>query len=160
MWKRLQKLFGTLREEEDGAFFGPHVAFQGQLQFDGTLRIDGRLEGQIHTTGTLEVGGSGQLKGVITAGTLINGGRIAGTVVADRVQLLAASVLVGDVHAPLLAIESGARFQGWSGPDGGRGRRLEHLPVGAAADRGVMHLHPASALIDRAVGTPAARPPG
>lgn len=159
MWKRFQKLFGNLHEEE-GAFFGPHVAFNGHLQFHGTLRIDGRLEGQIHTSGTLEVGGSGQLKGVITAGTLINGGRIAGTIVADRVRLLPSSLLVGDVHAPLLAIESGARFQGWSGPDGGRSRRLEHQPAGAAADRGIMHLQPTSALIDRKAGTPAARPPG
>lgn len=159
MWKRVDKFFGGLRDEESGAFFGPHVAFNGRLHFDGTLRIDGRLEGQIHTTGTLEVGGSGELKGLITVGTLINGGRIAGTVIADRVRLLASSVLVGSVHAPLLAIEEGARFQGQSELEPPR-RRLRHQAGEVQPEEGLLRSQPAPVLIDCAPVTPVARPPG
>jgi hypothetical protein len=75
------------------------------------------------------------------------------------VLLLSSSLLVGDVHAPLLAVESGARFQGRSGPDG-RGRRLEHQPLGAPSEGGVVRLRPAPALIDGTAGPSAVRPPG
>lgn len=159
MWKRVDQLFGRLREEEAGAFFGPQVAFNGRLQFDGTLRIDGRLEGQIHTTGTLEVGESGELRGLITVGTLINGGRIAGTVVAmDRVRLLASSVLVGTVQAPLLAIEEGARFQGQSDNMVSDGR-LGHRTGIVQPQDGILSSQQAPLLIDYAPGPSAATPP-
>lgn len=158
MWKRMDQLFSRLREEDGGAFFGPHVSFNGRLQFNGTLRIDGRLEGQVHTTGTLEVGGSGELRGLITVGTLINGGRIAGTVVAmDRVRLLASSVLVGTVQAPLLAIEEGARFQGQSEKMVPAGR-LDHQAESVHPQDGILNSRPAPLLIDYA-GPSAATPP-
>jgi len=99
--------------EESFTVLGKNVALKGTLCFTGTVRIDGRLEGEILTRGALEVGTGGVLKGTFNVGTLVNGGKIRGNVTAtDKVSLLPSSVLVGEVDTPLLSIEEGARFKG------------------------------------------------
>lgn len=94
-------------------FLGQHCTMQGTLSFDGTMRIDGRMEGKVITAGTLIVGEGGHVKADVQASIVVCGGTIDGTVVAkERVQLLAPSVLTGTVRTPLLLIEEGAQFNG------------------------------------------------
>ena len=57
--------------DENFTFLGRGVDFKGVINFDGTVRIDGRLEGEVHTKGTLVIGEHAIIKGMITAGTLI-----------------------------------------------------------------------------------------
>ena len=122
MWLKTLMSFWTGQDraaDEPGESFtvlGRSVALNGILCFSGTVRIDGRLEGEIHTKGDLEVGTGGVLKGTISAGTLVNGGKIRGNVTADRVRLLESSILIGAVETPLLSIEEGASFQGLCNP--------------------------------------------
>jgi len=112
MWVNGHKKDGP-DDEENFTFLGRGVNFKGVVSFDGTVRIDGRLEGEIHTKGTLMVGEHAVLKGIITAGTLISGGKINGTITAlEKVQLLKSGVLIGEVHAPSFSMEEGAHFQG------------------------------------------------
>ena len=88
------------------------VELKGEIRVEGTVRIDGRLEGDIFTKGQVIVGEDGVVKGTITAGVLISSGRIKATITAsDRVQLLKTGVIMGEVHAPLFSMEEGAKFQ-------------------------------------------------
>jgi len=94
-------------------FVGQNCTINGTLNFTGTMRIDGRIEGQIVTNGTLIVGDGGQIHADIQAGVVVCGGTIDGNIVArERVQLLTPSVLTGTVRTPLLIIEEGAQFNG------------------------------------------------
>ena len=106
-------------EEAKGAhselagFIGNHCALQGTLRYEGSIRIDGRIDGEIVTDGSLIVGEGGHIRADIKAGVVVCGGTIEGNVFArERVQLLAPSVLTGTVHTPLLIIEEGAQFNG------------------------------------------------
>lgn len=102
-----------LEEDENFTFLGRGVDFKGVVSFEGTVRIDGRLEGEIRTKGTLVVGEKAIIKGLISAGTLITGGKIHGNVTAtEKVQLLKSAILIGDVTAPSFSMEEGAHFQG------------------------------------------------
>jgi cytoskeletal protein CcmA (bactofilin family) len=102
-----------LNEDENFTFLGRGVDFKGVVSFEGTVRIDGRLEGEIRTKGTLVVGERAIIKGLISAGTLITGGKIHGNVIAtDKVQILKTAILIGDVTAPNFSMEEGAHFQG------------------------------------------------
>lgn len=104
-----------LPEDQNFTFLGGGVAFKGVFTFDGTVRIDGRLEGEIHTKGTLLVGEHAVIKGIITAGTLVSSGKIQGNITAlEKVQLLKPAILIGDVQSPMLLIEEGAHFHGMS----------------------------------------------
>ena len=53
-------------KKEEGqikAYMGEDTVFNGSLTFDGTVRIDGKFEGQVNTDGTLIVGGGRDILG-------------------------------------------------------------------------------------------------
>ena len=98
---------------EKYTYLGREVDIKGRAHFEGTVRVDGRFEGEIDTDDTLIIGEQAFVKGVIRAGTIINGGRIEATLTAtNKVQLLKSSVLIGDVRSPSLSMEDGVFFQG------------------------------------------------
>lgn len=113
MWGPNDKKKDNPGDEENFTFLGKGVDFKGIVNFDGTVRIDGRLEGEIHTTGTLIVGDHAVIKGVVSVGTLITSGKINGTVNAiEKVQILKPAVLIGDVKTPVISVEEGAHLHG------------------------------------------------
>ncbi|MCP9455611.1 MAG: polymer-forming cytoskeletal protein [Nitrospira sp.] len=98
---------------EHFAFLARGVDFKGIIHFEGTIRVDGRVEGELHTTGTLIVGEQGLIKGHISAGTVMTSGKINGTVTAsERVHITKPGILIGDIRTPAIAIEDGAHFHG------------------------------------------------
>src|SRR5215211_18797 len=106
MWAMGDKKTQEGSENENFTLLGKGVDFKGIVNFDGTVRVDGRVEGEIHTTGTLIVGEHAIIKGVVSAGVLMNSGRINGTITAvEKIQILKPGVLVGDIRTPLIAIE-------------------------------------------------------
>ena len=95
------------------AFLGKGTEFKGVITYNGTIRIDGHVEGEIITSGTLIVGESAVIHAEISGGTVIIGGTIVGNVSAmERVQLLPTAVLDGSIKTPVLVIEEGVRFNG------------------------------------------------
>src|SRR3990172_7887584 len=95
------------------AFLGKGTEFKGIITYEGTVRIDGRVEGEVITKGTLVIGESAVIHAEVSAGTVIIGGRVTGNIMAsEKVQLLAPAVLTGAVKTPLLVIEEGVRFNG------------------------------------------------
>jgi cytoskeletal protein CcmA (bactofilin family) len=89
------------------------VHLKGEIRVEGTVRIDGRLDGEIHTKGQVIVGEDGVVQGLVMAGTVVSSGRIKATVTAgERVQLLKTAILIGEVHSPVLMMEEGAKMQG------------------------------------------------
>jgi cytoskeletal protein CcmA (bactofilin family) len=89
------------------------VQLKGEIRVEGTVRIDGRLDGDIHTKGQVIVGEDGLVQGTIAAGVVVSSGRIKATVTAvERVQLLKTAILIGEVHTPVLMMEEGAKIQG------------------------------------------------
>jgi len=65
------------------------VQLRGEIRVEGTVRIDGRLDGDVYTKGEVIIGEDGLVQGTIAAGTVVCSGRIKATVtVVERVQLL------------------------------------------------------------------------
>ena len=95
------------------AYMGEDTVFNGSLSFEGTVRIDGKFEGQIHTDDTLIVGETGHIIAEISAGTVICMGRVEGVVMASKkVEIHASSRVVGNVKSPALYIELGGILDG------------------------------------------------
>jgi len=89
------------------------VVLRGEIHVEGTVRIDGRLEGDIQTKGQVIIGEDGLVQGTITAGTVVSSGRIKAKVMAnERVHLMKTATLIGEVLTPLLHMEEGAKLQG------------------------------------------------
>jgi len=102
--------------EESGdiiAFVGEEVAFKGTIRYQGTVRVDGRLEGEIYTDGNLIIGQKAVITAKIEAGTVTCQGRITGEIQAkNRVKLLSPAVFDGTITTPLLSMDEGVTFNG------------------------------------------------
>lgn len=89
------------------------VVLKGEIHVEGTVRIDGRLDGEIQTKGQVIIGEDGLVHGTITCGALVSSGRIKAKVTAnERVQLLKTATLIGEILTPVLTMEEGAKLQG------------------------------------------------
>ena len=95
------------------AYMGENTVFNGSLSFDGTVRIDGKFEGKVHTDDTLIIGATGHLIAEITAGTILCMGRVEGKLIASKkVEIHSSSRVVGNIKSPALYIELGGVLDG------------------------------------------------
>jgi cytoskeletal protein CcmA (bactofilin family) len=111
------------------AFLGEGTSFKGTLTFEGTVRIDGKLEGEIFTKDTLVVGEGAQVSASIQAGVVEISGTVHGNITADRkVDIRASGRLYGNISAPSLVIEEGVVFEGSCTMNRG-GNQIEQAPA-------------------------------
>ena len=95
------------------AFIGQGVEFKGVINYKGSVRIDGKLDGELHTDGTLLVGKEAIITAKISAGSVISKGQITGDIVAkEKVLLLSSAHMDGSLNTPQLSIEEGVIFNG------------------------------------------------
>jgi cytoskeletal protein CcmA (bactofilin family) len=109
----LKKGSGTPEQAEITAFLGKGTEFKGVLSFEGTIRVDGKVEGEIISKDTLIASDGAILQGEISVGTIILSGRIIGNINAgQKVHLLAPANVQGNIKTPKLIIEEGVTFDG------------------------------------------------
>ena len=95
------------------AFVGHGVEFKGVIKYQGSVRIDGRLDGEVHAEGTLYLGEQAVITAKITAQSVISKGQVTGNITArEKIQLLSPAVMDGAVFTPSLLIEEGVQFNG------------------------------------------------
>jgi cytoskeletal protein CcmA (bactofilin family) len=95
------------------AFLGKGTEFKGTLLFDGVVRLDGKIEGEIASDGHLVVGREADVQAEVKVGFIQVAGKIVGNITAkDRVEILSSGKVVGDITTPKLAVEEGAHFTG------------------------------------------------
>ena len=89
------------------------VEVKGTLKFSGELTFDGKVDGDITSDGTLNLGDNAVVKGTIDVGSVVVRGKITGNIVAkDKIELKAKTELFGDVRSAKLVIEEGVTFVG------------------------------------------------
>lgn len=89
------------------------VEVKGNLKFAGELTFDGKLDGEIQSDGTLNLGENAVIKGNLNVNTVVLRGKINGNVTAkDKVDIKSKTELFGDVRAAKLVIEEGVTFVG------------------------------------------------
>ncbi|GJL54664.1 MAG: hypothetical protein NPIRA02_17960 [Nitrospirales bacterium] len=113
-----QKTFQVPTQPVDGkgevvAFIGPGVEFKGEIYYEGSVQIDGNMDGQIHTNGTLLIGEQAVISAKVNAGSVISKGKVNGDIVANKqVQLLSTAIMDGSLKTPELSMEIGVVFNG------------------------------------------------
>lgn len=92
---------------------GPESHFAGKLVFEGTVRVDGRFVGEVHTDGNLIVGHGAHVEGQLRVGHLVVHGDVVGEVVATRaVEVHAPAKVRGKLTTPQLTMDKGVVFDG------------------------------------------------
>jgi cytoskeletal protein CcmA (bactofilin family) len=98
---------------EINTLLGRGSEFEGKLTFEGTVRIDGKLSGEIFSDDVLVVGEGAEVHAEIDIGEIIVQGTIVGNIRAKRaVEIHAPGRVRGDITTPILEIDKGVIFEG------------------------------------------------
>ncbi|MDP3857070.1 MAG: polymer-forming cytoskeletal protein [Stagnimonas sp.] len=96
---------------------GRQTEIVGDVRFSGGLHVDGRIKGNVQSSGdkstTLSLSETGAIEGDVRVANVVVNGRIAGEVRAsERLTLGAKARIVGDVRYRVLQMEAGALVNG------------------------------------------------
>lgn len=92
---------------------GPGMKVTGDCETDGTVRIEGTVDGSIRAGKAVVVGKEGLVEGDILTQDAVISGRVVGTVVAEsRLELQATCRIEGRVRARRMQLEEGALLNG------------------------------------------------
>ncbi|HDP81113.1 MAG TPA: polymer-forming cytoskeletal protein [Spirochaetes bacterium] len=92
---------------------GEGSIFEGKFYISGSLKIDGKFEGEIRTDEELVVGETGKVRTNINARSVVVAGTVIGNIRAeDEVRLLETGRVMGDIVTPTLSIQRGVMAQG------------------------------------------------
>jgi cytoskeletal protein CcmA (bactofilin family) len=95
------------------AVIGARATFNGCLRCDGSIRLDGTVEGgDIETPANVLITESGRVIADIKAKTVSVAGAYKGTIVADRVELLEGGRMWGVINVRSFLLDDGAHFHG------------------------------------------------
>ena len=103
----------TSKSTDEISSISSSITIVGKLSGTGTVRISGRIEGELHAS-TILIDDGAQVEGEIVAQELIIGGRVHGTIHANRVKLHGGAIVEGDIFHRSLSIDENARFEGSS----------------------------------------------
>ena len=95
-------------------FLGSDADVDGSINFQGTIRVDGKVRGKISSNGgTLIVGEKASIDADISVGVVIVMGEVKGTIDAqERIEVYPPGSVGGDIQAPVISIEPGGIFNG------------------------------------------------
>ena len=96
------------------SFIGINSNFKGDIKTQGTLRVDGTVEGNIETD-WLILGETSHLKGNAVSKGIIVGGRVDGNLNArEIIEIKTKGQVTGELTTTKLSIAEGAMFDGSS----------------------------------------------
>lgn len=109
------------------------VTLTGRLCGEGSLQIEGTVEGEIELEGSVAISATGLVKGPITAGIVRVAGTVEGNISArEHLRLEKTGKIQGDVSSASLVVEDGGRLNGRSSML--EATASEPVPAGAPAD--------------------------
>lgn len=92
---------------------GENSSFDGSLEVNGNLRVDGEFLGKVKITDTLVVGKSGVVDANVETRCAVVAGTVRGNLSAsEKITLQSGSRLEGEMVTSKLVIEEGVSFQG------------------------------------------------
>lgn len=92
---------------------GEGSIFEGRFYIEGSIRIDGKFQGEIKTGDQLIIAPTGKVKTNIIARRVTIAGTLIGNITAsDEVNLIETGKVLGDIVTPKLTVEPGVITEG------------------------------------------------
>lgn len=90
---------------------GSHMT--GELHFEDSFHIHGKLTGSIVSNGELRIGERGVVDGEINVRYILVSGTVHGALKAsEKIEVTSTGRIFADIHTPRLVMEEGALFNG------------------------------------------------
>jgi cytoskeletal protein CcmA (bactofilin family) len=120
---------------KDLNLIGHGTTIEGKVRSQGSVRVDGRIVGEISAYEGVSIGGSGEVDGNVTAKNITVGGKVRGNLNAqEKLVFLSQAVVQGDIRASRLVVDEGAMFDG----------KCSMAPAAKPADGGAVRIEPKS----------------
>ena len=95
------------------SIIGTGMTLEGDSETDGSLRVEGTIRGNVRAGKSVVIGKDGLVDGSIFTQDAVVAGRVSGGIHAvSRLELLATSEVSGEIEAPRMQVEEGAKVQG------------------------------------------------
>jgi cytoskeletal protein CcmA (bactofilin family) len=95
------------------SIIGPGMKIVGDCSSDGTIRVEGRVEGLVAAAKSVVVGKEGEVVGDIRTQDAIIAGSVTGSVTAEsRVELQATCRIKGDIQSRRVKLDEGGQVDG------------------------------------------------
>lgn len=95
------------------SIIGPGMRLIGDCETEGTLRIEGSVEGTVRAGKAVVVGKEGVVDGDIETQDAVIGGRVTGSIIAEsRLELQATCAIEGQIKARRIKLEEGGKVNG------------------------------------------------
>lgn len=92
---------------------GAGTVVEGKIRSQGSVRVDGKVLGEVAASEALAIGVTGEIEGNVSARNVTVGGKVRGSVTAaEKVVFEGKSVVRGDIRATKLVIDEGSVFDG------------------------------------------------
>lgn len=105
--------FRLKQSDQVSGFLDKGTNVTGELEFAGTLRIDGNFQGSISTGDSLVIGEHAVVHADIKVGEIEIHGQFFGRIEAkNRIEIFPSGRVHGDLHTPVLCVNPGAVLDG------------------------------------------------
>lgn len=95
------------------SIIGPGMKVVGDCSSDGTIRVEGRVDGSVSAAKSVVVGKDGMVKGDISTQDAIIAGKVSGSVSAEsRIELQATCRVQGDIRSRRVKLDEGGQVDG------------------------------------------------
>jgi cytoskeletal protein CcmA (bactofilin family) len=107
----------VMGQEEFDTLIGRNAEIHGCLKLNESVRIDGKVVGNIEASKdaaiSVVIGPNGEIQGDVVASRIIVAGKVSGNLHGfERVELMASALVQGDIKYASMAVEHGARLLG------------------------------------------------
>jgi cytoskeletal protein CcmA (bactofilin family) len=98
---------------EARAYLDAGSKISGKLSFDGPIRIDGQVDGEITGKDSITIGESAVVTAQIKAASIVVAGKVSGDITAiQRIEIRPSAKVMGNLTSPVLVVHEGALFEG------------------------------------------------
>jgi len=93
------------------SYVGSNTIIKGSLECPDDFIIEGSVEGNLRSSGTIVVGKDAVVRGDIVAREVAISGSLTGTIrCSERLEIFNSAKIVGTIQAPIVKMEPGARL--------------------------------------------------
>jgi cytoskeletal protein CcmA (bactofilin family) len=94
-------------------YLGKGSKFSGKLFFEGPVRIEGQVDGEISANDAVIIGETAVVTAQLKGASVVIAGKISGDIIAaKRVEIRPTAKVFGNLTTPILVVHDGALFEG------------------------------------------------